>query len=419
MKTILTALMALMSLTATAQCQYCNTYEDFIEDHWQKVDTIYCAPRSNEQQMWWDGSKYTLSTGDKSIDKFLKKKAFAVMINGTLYVNCYNLQYNFDRFGKGYVQAMRIGQRSLLVVCGVHSRWSSNPSAVVAFGVVGAALLSPLQNYCFVISSGANERGKINVRLIDDELMEQMIADANHYELNNEYYAELETERRLQSEHVIPILVKAGYIKSQSALMADSSMSQEERSQKETDAETGKKKRSHGVMVKAGFGPMWNLARIYYQAYTGVDYISNQCGDAFALSVVNTDDRAYAFGVDFYGSRLHVTYPNSYGDTGKNFKMLYFGPDVMYGKNLSKKLRLDATFSVGVGCLIGESQSELGFGSKINVGLEHMLSQNLGIGFDFVGHATNIPLPDNIELPDNETYGYLQLGFMLTCRYHF
>ena len=91
----------------------------------------------------------------------------------------------------------------------------------------------------------------------------------------------------------------------------------------------------------------------------------------------------------------------------------------MYGKNLSKKLRLDATFSVGVGCLIGESQSELGFGSKINVGLEHMLSQNLGIGFDFVGHATNIPLPDNIELPDNETYGYLQLGFMLTCRYHF
>ena len=74
---------------------------------------------------------------------------------------------------------------------------NNNPSAVVGFGI-GAAMLTS-KNYCYVISNGANDKGKISARLIDDNMFEQMIASTNHYELINEYYSVKETEQRLQA----------------------------------------------------------------------------------------------------------------------------------------------------------------------------------------------------------------------------
>lgn len=216
-KNLITFLLAIIAIGANAQCKYCNTYEDFLADRWQELDTIYCDSHSKDHRVRWDGNKYTLTTGDKNIDSILKKNAFAVMMNNQLYVNCHNLRYNHDRFGNGYTKAVQIGQRSLLIVNDINGRWHNNPSAVVGFGI-GAAMLTS-KNYCYVISNGANDKGKISARLIDDNMFEQMIASTNHYELINEYYSVKETEQRLQAKHVIPILEKAGlfsqYLKNQ------------------------------------------------------------------------------------------------------------------------------------------------------------------------------------------------------------
>lgn len=84
----------------------------------------------------------------------------------------------------------------------------------IMFGTVGAVLTasSQLKNLvCYVISSGAGKKGKITVRMIDDNLMEQMIK--GHNDLRKEFYSEDDDEKRLRPERIVPILEKAGLIK--------------------------------------------------------------------------------------------------------------------------------------------------------------------------------------------------------------
>ena len=37
----LLAFLPLIAITVSSQCRYCNTYEDFLEGHWEQVDTVY------------------------------------------------------------------------------------------------------------------------------------------------------------------------------------------------------------------------------------------------------------------------------------------------------------------------------------------------------------------------------------------
>jgi len=223
-KKLITFLLTIIAIGANAQCKYCNTYEDFLADRWQELDTIYCDSHSKTRQLWWGGNDFKLTTGDKATNKILKKKAFAVMRGDTLYVNCRNLRYENTRFGNGYTKAMRIGQRSLLFVnkiIGSEAQGNVMRSQFL-FGVIGSMITASEQmdqQVCYVISFGANSDGEIGIRLIDDRLVEQMIADAHHYDLYDEFYAEKDPEKRLLAKHVIPILEKAGlfsqYIKNQ------------------------------------------------------------------------------------------------------------------------------------------------------------------------------------------------------------
>ena len=212
-KIIITILLAIAAINADAQCRYCNTYEDFLEGRWQQLDTIYCKSHSKSRQIWVGGSDYTLTAGDKTLDKILKKEAFAVMLADTIYVNCRNLQYEKTRFGSGYTKAMRVGERSLLFVnrfIGGDAQVNAAMSGVM-FGALGGVLAASKQvkqQVCYVISYGADNKGRIAVRLIDDSLMNQMIN--NRDDLHDEYYAEKESSKRLLATHVIPILEKAG-----------------------------------------------------------------------------------------------------------------------------------------------------------------------------------------------------------------
>lgn len=210
----LCAMMLLTMVTAVnGQCRYCNTHEDFLEGRWTELDTVYCETFSKSQQMWWGCNDYAFTTGDKDTDKILKKKAFVVMKDDTLYVNCRNLRYDKDRFGSGYTKAKRIGQRSLLFVnraIGSDIR-ENHMLAAFMFGAIGSAIDSHSQmkhQVCYVISWGADEKGRISIRMINDDLMEQMIG--YHNSLNDEYFSEKDASKRVLAEHVIPILEKAG-----------------------------------------------------------------------------------------------------------------------------------------------------------------------------------------------------------------
>lgn len=203
----------LMSLPVFSQCRYCNSYEDFLNGRWQQMDTLFIDKHGKGGQFWLSCNDYTLTTGNKALDKIISKDAFIVMQADTMYLNCRNLRYENTRFAGGYTRAMRIGERSLLFVNRIIGRdaLASRASAAVMFGLLGAAITAGNQSkrqVCYVISNGADEKGHIRIRLIEDGLMDQMIV--GHDDLHDEYYTEEDTSRRLQASHVVPILEKAG-----------------------------------------------------------------------------------------------------------------------------------------------------------------------------------------------------------------
>jgi hypothetical protein len=138
----LMSLLMLTSVSLKAQCRYCNSYEDYVAGRWQPLDTIYFDQHSKSHQVWWGGSDFTLKTGDKALDKKLKKEVFAVMQADTIYVNCRNLRYEKARFGNGYSRAIRMGQNDLLFVNRKIGRKEQMNAGAMAgvFGVLGGAI---------------------------------------------------------------------------------------------------------------------------------------------------------------------------------------------------------------------------------------------------------------------------------------
>lgn len=90
----------------SAQSAYCNSYEDFLKDNWIPLDTVNKEGPDNSQLWWWGGNSYKFSTGDKATDKILKKEAFMVKQNDTLYVNCRDFVFSDVRFGNAYGSLM-------------------------------------------------------------------------------------------------------------------------------------------------------------------------------------------------------------------------------------------------------------------------------------------------------------------------
>ncbi|MBR0046509.1 MAG: hypothetical protein IJP75_06455 [Bacteroidaceae bacterium] len=216
-KTLITMLLALVAMTsAHAQCQYCNTYEDFLAGRWQPLDTVYCDTHSKSEKILLGINDFTLTTGDKTLDKNLKKEALIVKQADTLYVNCRNLRFEKTSFGNGYIKARRLGQKELLIVNKIIGMDVSATAAVssLVLGSIGSAWTASeqmKQQVCYVISNGANEKGRIDIRLIDDELMEQLVGKRK--DLHDAYFAEENDTKRRLAAHIVPILEKAGLLK--------------------------------------------------------------------------------------------------------------------------------------------------------------------------------------------------------------
>ena len=117
--------------------------------------------------------------------------------------------------GIGYVRAKKIGNRSLLFVNRLTGKEIRNDeiAASIMFGAIGgvtAARKNMKQQVCYVISQGASEKGKIAIRLVDDNLIDKMLE--NQGPLLREYYDEHDDDLRLLASHILPILEKSGLI---------------------------------------------------------------------------------------------------------------------------------------------------------------------------------------------------------------
>lgn len=212
-KAFIILLFSIVAIMADAQCRFCNSYEDYVEGRWQKLDTIYNKSHSKNHQIWVGGSDFTMTTGNKATDKILKNDAFAVMLGDSLYVNCRNLRYEKYAFGNGYTKARVIGRDSLVIVNRINgSEAQEMGNGGYSSGLVGAYISSKKQvqqQVCYLISQGADNKGRIAIRLMDNSLMDKMFA--NRKDLYDEYHAEKNISKRLLATHVLPILEKSGF----------------------------------------------------------------------------------------------------------------------------------------------------------------------------------------------------------------
>ena len=147
--------------------------------------------------------------------------------------------------------------------------------------------------------------------------------------------------------------------------------------------------------------------------------MSDITGHAFSLSLSSTGGRLFGWGFDLYGSMTELDLLSYSSSEKYNLTLIYIGPSAVMSGNLNDKLRLDFVLGSGVACYTDNDHAGVGFGLKTTLGMEYMVSKKVGIGFDMLAITTIFGNPSGVSLPNNEVYGYRQLGLMLTGRFHF
>lgn len=209
-------LLLFVAYNASAQCRYCRTYEDFKENKWEMLDTIYCKTHTKTHKFFWGGNDISLTTGDKATDKMLKKDAFAVKQGRKLFVNCQNMVYQKIFLGKGYAKAMTMGTDTLFFISAKVGRdmQKQQMMAGVALGALGGGIVGgsqALQQACYLVTTNADSRGRYNITMINDDEMKKILGVTS--DLYGEYISEYDHEKRLTPEYIYPILKKAGHFK--------------------------------------------------------------------------------------------------------------------------------------------------------------------------------------------------------------
>lgn len=236
-------LLLLTAADALSQCGYCNSYEDFVNDKWQPLDTLYSKKHGNGYVFLWGVGGYKLTTGDKATDATVKK-SFAAMQGKTLFVNGHRLKCGKRSMGKGFCKAARINRYNIVFTSNImpadynSSQMAGAMAATIgAIAVQGGALggavaglaggivggtMSGVQAtktmkhpVCHIVAPSADDEKQTTIVPLDDHLMDKLLLSRNLTKLHEKYYAEQDKDKRMQASRVIPILEKAGIIEAE------------------------------------------------------------------------------------------------------------------------------------------------------------------------------------------------------------
>lgn len=226
----LLVLFCMMALMANAEvAKYCMSYSDFVAGNWKSVDELTAGRSKQAIQIKSKDHCVYFKTGDKEADRLLKKEAFAVMYGKQLFVNCRNLRYK----GAGledsqYVQAVRYDKDKLCIMAyrtdaltalatvgtGVAGVLVDNTALSV--GLIGSSIgfgvanesLSNLK--CYLVDSSVDEKGRPDIKRINDEFMEELLADDSA--LLEKYKAIKSKSNRQSAANILPVLMEKGLV---------------------------------------------------------------------------------------------------------------------------------------------------------------------------------------------------------------
>ena len=233
-------LLLLTAADALSQCRYCNSYEDFVNDKWQPLDTLYSKKHGNGYVFLWGVGGYKLTTGDKATDATVKK-SFAAMQGKTLFVNGHRLKCGKQIMGRGFCKAARINRYNIVFTSNIMpADYNSSQMAgamaatigaiTVQGGAVGGAVAglagaivgatmggvqatkTMKHPVCHIVAPSSDDEKQTTIVPLDDHLMDKLLLSRNLTKLHDKYYAEKDKDKRMQASRVIPILEKAGII---------------------------------------------------------------------------------------------------------------------------------------------------------------------------------------------------------------
>ena len=208
---------------ANAQVKYCMNYTEFVKGQWKTAEHVSVANKNEAMKRIVQSSDYKMEADDEALEKLLNKKAFAVEIDHSLYVNCRTFRHQGVRFGAGYALAFRLGNDKLCVVnrkvgtstlieTGVVSGLTSfTPLVVSAIASAGLTEVQLANQVCYMVDSEAGSNGKTKVTQIGDQLMPELLG--NQKALLEKYHAAGDKRTRQSALNVLAVLHKAKLIK--------------------------------------------------------------------------------------------------------------------------------------------------------------------------------------------------------------
>ena len=208
---------------ANAQVKYCMNYTEFVKGQWKTAEHVSVANKNEAMKRIVQSSDYKMEADDEALEKLLNKKAFAVEIDHTLYVNCRTFRHQGVRFGAGYALAFRMGNDKLCVVnrkvgtstlieTGVVSGLTSfTPLVVSAIASAGLTEVQLANQVCYMVDSEAGSNGKTKVTQIGDQLMPELLG--NQKALLEKYHTAGDKRTRQSALNVLAVLHEAKVIK--------------------------------------------------------------------------------------------------------------------------------------------------------------------------------------------------------------
>lgn len=208
---------------ANAQVKYCMNYTEFVKGQWKTAEHVSVANKNEAMKRIVQSSDYKMEADDEALEKLLNKKAFAVEIDHSLYVNCRTFRHQGVRFGAGYALAFRLGNDKLCVVnrkvgtstlieTGVVSGLTSfTPLVVSAIASAGLTEVQLANQVCYMVDSEAGSNGKTKVTQIGDQLMPELLG--NQKALLEKYHTAGDKRTRQSALNVLAVLHEAKLIK--------------------------------------------------------------------------------------------------------------------------------------------------------------------------------------------------------------
>ena len=172
------------------------------------------------------------------------------------------------------------------------------------------------------------------------------------------------------------------------------------------------------VMQEERSERMKNLPRQVLKVNYGLSWLTSkyETGRRSYDSKLGT---GFDVGLDFYwksGIGIGLMYAHTRTEFDEGIKMYtnFVGPGVLFSEMIGKKFRMDAGIMLGY-CRYSETwkdfrRSEDRFAALMRLGMEYMLSPNIGVGVQANMFTVSLKKPEGIELKSNEFYGVRRIG---------